>query len=118
MDALEGQIRILKNIVAKQSIELEFKTELLKKRYAYRCRKHSQVGVLLLCTLTHMLRFNIKKGHVIVLLSLLLMEYKIEGITLRNDNGSQFTAGVVRQFLKDKGVNQEFTHVATLEENA
>ena len=29
MDALEEQIRILKNIVAKQSIELEFKTELL-----------------------------------------------------------------------------------------
>ena len=68
--------------------------------------------------LTHMLRFNIKKGDVIVLLSLLLMEYKIEGITLRNDNGSQFIAGVVRQFLKDKGVNQEFTHVATPEENA
>jgi hypothetical protein len=59
--------------------------------------------------LTHILRFNIKKGDVIVLLSLLLMEYKIEGITLRNDNGSQFIAGVVRQFLKDKGVNQEFT---------
>ena len=68
--------------------------------------------------LTHMLRFNIKKGDVIVLLSLLLMEYKIEGITLRNDNGSQFIAGVVRQFLKDKGVTQEFTHVATPEENA
>ena len=27
MDALENQIRILKNIVAKQSIELEFKTK-------------------------------------------------------------------------------------------
>jgi len=68
--------------------------------------------------LTHMLRFNIKKGDVIVLLSLLLMEYRIENITLRNDNGSQFIAGVVRQFLKEKGVNQEFTHVATPEENA
>lgn len=68
--------------------------------------------------LIHMLRFNIKKGDVIVLLSLLLLEYKIKGITIRNDNGSQFIAGVVRQFLKDKGVNQEFTHVATPEENA
>ncbi|MBM3442834.1 MAG: transposase family protein [Bacteroidetes bacterium] len=68
--------------------------------------------------LTHMLRFNIKKRDVIVLLSLLLMEYRIENITLRNDNGSQFIAGVVRQFLKEKGVNQEFTHVATPEENA
>jgi putative transposase len=68
--------------------------------------------------LTHMLRFNIKKGDVIILLSLLLMEYKVENITIRNDNGSQFIAGVVRQFLKEKGVNQEFTHVATPEENA
>jgi transposase InsO family protein len=68
--------------------------------------------------LIHMLRFNIKKGDVTMLLSILLLEYKIEGVTLRNDNGSQFIANVVRQFLKDKGVNQEFTHVATPEENA
>ena len=59
-----------------------------------------------------------KKGDVVVLLSLLLMEYKIENKTLRNDNGSQLIAGVVRQFLKEKGVNQEFTHVAISEENA
>jgi len=59
--------------------------------------------------LTHMLRFNIKKGDVIVLLSLLLMEYQIEQVTIRNDNGAQFIATVVRNFLKDKGINQEFT---------
>jgi len=53
-----------------------------------------------------------------VLLSLLLMEYRIENIALRNDNNSQFIAGVVRQYLKDKGVIQEFTHVATPEGNA
>jgi hypothetical protein len=64
-----------------------------------------------------MLRLNIKKGDVIVLLSLLLLEYKIENLTIRNDNGSQFIAGVVRHFLKEEGVNQEFTHVATPEEN-
>jgi len=68
--------------------------------------------------LTHMLRFNIKKGDVVVLLSLLLMEYKIESVTIRNDNGSQFIAHVVRDYLRDKGVSQEFTHVATPEENA
>jgi transposase InsO family protein len=67
--------------------------------------------------LIHIIRFNIKKGDVIVLLTLLLMEYKIEGINLRNDNGSQFIGGVARQFLKDKGVNQEFIHVATPEGN-
>lgn len=31
VEALEEQIRVLKNIVAKQQIELEFKSELLKK---------------------------------------------------------------------------------------
>lgn len=68
--------------------------------------------------LTHMLRFNIKKGDVAILLSLLLIDYDIKAVTIRNDNGSQFIAGVVRQFLKEKGVNQEFTHIATPEENA
>lgn len=65
-----------------------------------------------------MLRYNIKKRYVVILLSLLLIGYKVENITLMNDNGSQFIAGVVRQFLKDKGVNQEFTYVATPAENA
>jgi putative transposase len=68
--------------------------------------------------LIHMLKFNIRKGDVIVMLSLLLVEYKIKGMTIRNDNGSQFIATVVREYLQEKGVNQEFTHVATPEENA
>ena len=52
--------------------------------------------------LTHMLRFNIKNGDVFILLSLLLMEYKIEGITIRNHNGSQFIATVVDSFWRRK----------------
>ena len=66
----------------------------------------------------HMLRYNIKKGDVLVLLSLLLLEYRPQGMTLRSDNGSQFIAGTVRQYLKGKGVYQEFTHVATPEDNS
>jgi putative transposase len=68
--------------------------------------------------LIHMLRPSIKKGDVLVMLSLMLMEYKTEGMSLRNDNGSQFIAGVVRAFLKEKGILQEFSHVATPEDNA
>ena len=68
--------------------------------------------------LIHMLRPSIKKGDVLVMLSLMLLEYKAEGMTLRNDNGSQFIAGVVRQFLKEKNILQEFSHVATPEDNA
>lgn len=67
--------------------------------------------------LTHMLRFNIRKGDVLIMLSLLLLEHKPKGMTLRNDNGSQFIAGAVRQFLKEKEVYQEFSHVATPQDN-
>lgn len=39
VEALEEQIRVLKNIVAKQSIELEFKNELLKKSQSLEQRR-------------------------------------------------------------------------------
>jgi putative transposase len=68
--------------------------------------------------LIHMLKQSIKKGDVLVMLSLMLLEYKAEGMSLRNDNGSQFIATAVRAFLKEKGVLQEFSHVATPEDNA
>lgn len=68
--------------------------------------------------LIYTLRHSIKKGDVLLMLSLMLLEYKIKGMSLRNDNGSQFIAKVVREYLKDKGVYQEFSHVATPEDNA
>jgi putative transposase len=68
--------------------------------------------------LIHMLRQSIKKGDVLVMLSLMLLKYKTEGMRIRNDNGSQFIATAVRQYLKEKGILQEFSHVATPEDNA
>lgn len=68
--------------------------------------------------LIHILRHSIKKGDVLVMLSLMLLEYQAEGMSLRNDNGSQFIAAAVRGYLKDKGIYQEFSHVATPEDNA
>jgi putative transposase len=68
--------------------------------------------------LIYMLRHSIKKGDVLVMLSLMLLDYKIEGMSLRNDNGSQFIAIAVREYLKEKGIYQEFSHVATPEDNA
>lgn len=68
--------------------------------------------------LLHLLRYSIKKGDVLILLSLLLLQYRPTGMTLRSDNGSPFVAAVVRQYLKSKGVYQEFTHVATPEDNS
>jgi putative transposase len=34
----------------------------------------------------------------------MLLEYKAEGMSIGNDNGSQFIAQIVRAFLKEKGV--------------
>jgi len=68
--------------------------------------------------LIHMLKSSIKKGDVLVMLSLMLLDYKSEGMSIRNDNGSQFIATAVRAFLKEKGVLQEFSHVATPQDNA
>jgi putative transposase len=68
--------------------------------------------------LIYLLRSHIKKGDVLLMLSLMLLEYKAEGMSIRNDNGSQFIAQVVRAYLKEKGIYQEFSHVATPEDNA
>jgi putative transposase len=68
--------------------------------------------------LIHMLRQSIKKGDVLFMLSLMLLEYKTGGIRIRNDTGSRLIATAVRPFLKEKGILQEFSHVATPENNA
>jgi putative transposase len=68
--------------------------------------------------LIYMLRSHIKKGDVLLMLSLMLLDYKTEGMSLRNDNGSQFIAQAVREYLKEKRIYQEFSHVATPEDNA
>jgi putative transposase len=68
--------------------------------------------------LIYQLRSHIRKGDVLVMLSLMLLEYRAEGMSIRNDNGSQFIAQVVRAYLKDKGILQEFSHVGTPEDNA
>ncbi len=62
--------------------------------------------------------WRMRKENVIWLLHQILQQYEVSGITLRNDNGSQFIAHAVRDYLKEKQVAQEFIHVATPEENS
>ncbi len=63
--------------------------------------------------------FTIKQAHVIELLSLLFQQYDYPlNVVIRSDNGSQFIAIKVREYLGLIGVQQEFTHIATPEENA
>ena len=63
--------------------------------------------------------FSIKQDKVIAFLSEVFMDYRYpESVVIRSDNGSQFIAKSVREYLGLIGVAQEFTHVATPEENA
>ena len=64
------------------------------------------------------LQKSIRKMDVINLFRAINLEHGIKGVNIRNDNGSQFIANDVRQFLRAAEANQEFTHIATPEENA
>ena len=61
---------------------------------------------------------SVRQNDVVVLMRSLDLRYGLKGVIIRNDNGSQFIAHRVRQTLQDLEAKQEFTHVATPEENA
>ena len=62
--------------------------------------------------------WRMRKENVIWLLHQIFGQHPVNGITLRNDNGSQFIAHALREYLQEKQVAQEFIHVATPEENS
>jgi putative transposase len=68
--------------------------------------------------LCYIFQKNIKQKDVIRLMRGLDLKFGLKGVIIRNDNGSQFIAHAVRQTLRDLEAKQEFTHVATPEENA
>lgn len=53
--------------------------------------------------LIYQLRSHIRKGDILVMLSLMLLEYRAEGMSISNDNGSQFIVHVVRGYLERQG---------------
>jgi len=65
-----------------------------------------------------MLKPSIRKYQVVAMLRRIDQRYPLKGVTIRNDNGSQFLALVVRELLENLGAFQEFTHVATPEDNS
>lgn len=65
-----------------------------------------------------MLRPSIRKYQVVGLLRRIDQRHPLKGVTIRNDNGSQFLALIVRELLENLGAFQEFTHVATPEDNS
>ncbi len=85
-----------------------------EKRFAY------LLTVMDVCTrfvVGHILKNHIRKTDVVLLLAGILNGIKAKGIIIRNDNGSQFLAYIVRDYLSKMDVVQEFTHIASPEEN-
>ena len=69
--------------------------------------------------LGYKLDWHMKQDAVIELLSEIVDSYGIAAeMIIRSDNGSQFIANSVREYISVIGIEQEFTHVATPEENA
>lgn len=69
--------------------------------------------------LGHYIAANIGKVDVINLFKKVLKNYpEVQGCTIRNDNGSQFIATLVQEFLAESNIFQEFTKPATPEQNA
>lgn len=61
---------------------------------------------------------SIRKRDVLFLLDEVFSNFShLKGVSLRCDNGSQFLAHKVRDYLRQVGVYQEFTHIATPQEN-
>jgi transposase InsO family protein len=68
--------------------------------------------------LGYRLEWSITKHQVVELMKEVLHHYQMpEKVSLRTDNGSQFEAGLFREYLKEMAVDHEFTHVATPQEN-
>lgn len=64
------------------------------------------------------LNWNIRKTHVVELFNSILQSCPLPvTVFVRNDNGSQFVAVMVREFLHDNGIIQEFTRPATPQQN-
>jgi transposase InsO family protein len=64
------------------------------------------------------LNFGMKHTDVILCLHQSLQGIESKEIILRTDNGSQFIAHGLRKYCISRGIAQEFTHIATPEENA
>ena len=61
---------------------------------------------------------SVRKQQVVSLFMRIASRYEVKGITVRNDNGSQFIANNVRKYLKELEINQQFSHISTPEDNS
>lgn len=62
-------------------------------------------------------QLSLRQADMIALMRYLDFRYGLNGVIIHNVNGSQFIAHKVRHALQGMEAKQEFTHVATPEEN-
>jgi transposase InsO family protein len=127
---LHGNTRIRtngrRNFVKMRKIEADYPMQYLAMdiKYVYIQGERRNVYLLSIMdiftrrVLGHLLKGSIRQHDVVLLLDGIIGQYRLKKITIRNDNGSQFIAHSVRKYLHEMGINQEFTHIATPEENA
>jgi len=94
-------------------------------KYMYVAGKRTNVQVLTVIdvysrwVLGQYVNWKIGYQDVIDLFKVILLQYPMaKNFIVRNDNGSQFEASLVQEFLKSKGITQEFTKPATPQQNA
>ena len=94
----------------------------IKYIWLYKEKKHayllSVMDVYSRKIIGHLFKTSIKQHDVKYLLMRTLGKYDTTGIIIRSDNGSQFIATSVRNWISDMKMVQEFTHVATPKDNA
>jgi len=101
-----------------QNIELD-----IKYIYLHGQRRNAMmltaIDVLSRFNMGFILQYSIKKEDVAALFDMINEQFSLpQGVTVRNDNGSQFTASLVREKLFQMGIEQEFSRPATPEQNA
>jgi putative transposase len=64
------------------------------------------------------LQRSIRQIDVINIFRKINQNHPIKGVNIRNDNGSQFLANSVKKYLSSEEAKQEFTHIATPQENS
>lgn len=107
------------------NVETEFQFLEFDIKYVYIQGKRTNAQVLTVLdvfsrwNMGQYIGYSITSEHVIDLFEEIFKTFELpEKFIVRNDNGSQFEALVVQNYLKSKGVTQEFTKPATPQQNA
>lgn len=113
----------VKELVPNVQSEFTFLEFDIKYVYIQGTRSNTQVLTILdvfsRWQLGHYIANSIKAEDVINLFERTLKTYPMpKQFIVRNDNGSQFEALIVQEYLRKKGITQEFTKPSTPEQNA